>query len=1290
MDKSERKEVNNPRQNANPLSILTFWWILKLFVVGYKKELEEDDLYSPLREDKSSYLGQRIVKNWEREVKICEKKKDNSKPSLIRVLFKCFGKILINGGLGLFVLEFGIRIVQPFLLARILRYFSGNRQDWSTGIHYYAAAFCVVPLLDAVIIHWAIQTFTHLGMKVRVACCTLIYRKILRLSNSVLENETSVGQMINFLSNDVNRLDYFVIAIHYLWIGPLQVFVIAYLTFREIGLGAITGMIAFLLCIPLQIFLGRKVSRLTSVSAKKTDNRLRLMNQIINGVEVIKMYVWEVPYSLLVEKARRKEVDVIKKYSIVEQIGLTLDMYFPRVGLFIAILTYVLTGNNVDAEKVFMTTAFYTILRDSMTTGFAISVHQLAEALVSIRRLEKFMTYPEISVPQKVQNQVATQSVPIYLKNVTARWDNSRDNDTLQNIHLTVEAGSFIAVIGQIGSGKSSLLQVILRELSLTEGVLETNGKISFADQRPWIFASSIRQNILFGQSMNEARYNEVIRVCQLTRDIDLFTHKDRTMAGERGINLSGGQRARINLARALYTDADIYLLDDPLSAVDTHVGSRIVDECIHGFLKGKTIILVTHQIQYLKAADQIIVMNNGSIQAKGSFEELQSMNLDSMKVFEEIEDKEEFGEAETKIEKKRTMGETKKEDAVAEQEPVEVAETRSKGKMSSNVFFSYWKASRNIFLVLLMTIMFISSQSIASGSDYLVAFWVNTEMASWVRSDNGTMGFQWSGPLSRNEIIYIYSGLTMGIACIYVAQTFTYYAVCMRASKNLHAQMFRSIVRAVMYFYNTNPAGRILNRFSKDIGIIDKKMPFTMFDVIIMFLNFMGTIVILGTVSVWLLIPTCVIIVLFYYMRVVYISTSRAVKRMEGTTRSPVFDHVGATLQGLTTIRAFKAEKIVTTEFDNHQDLHTSTWFIFISLSRAFGLYIEAFCLIYIAVITIMFFVFEDLAIAGDIGLVITQVSAVVGILQWGIRQTGELENQMTSVERVLEYSKLEEEPFLDSIPEKKPPEEWPTKGLVEFRGVRLKYGPKSTCVLNGINFVIKPKEKVGVVGRTGAGKTSLISALFRLAYIEGEIIIDGIPTNEIALHDFRSKISIIPQEPVLFGGSLRRNLDPFDEYSDNVLWEALGEVEIRETISEMAAGLNSKVSEEGSNFSVGQRQLLCLVRALIRNNKIMVLDEATANVDPQTDSLIQQTVRKKFVDCTVITIAHRLNTIMDSDKILVMDQGCLVEYDHPYVLLQKKGYFYNMVQQTGAAMANSLSEVAKNCFYKNNEAVS
>ncbi|XP_076227568.1 putative multidrug resistance-associated protein lethal(2)03659 isoform X2 [Nomia melanderi] len=1093
--------------------------------------------------------------------------------------------------------------------------------------------------------------------------------------------------MVNFLSNDVNRLNYFVFGIHYLWIGPIQMILITYLIFREIGFGAITGMIAFILGIPLQMYFGRKVLRLTDGSAKKTDDRLSLMNQIIAGVEVIKMYVWEVPYSLLVEKARRKEVDVIKKYSIIEQFGLTFDAYVPRVGLFITILTYVLSGHSIDVEKVFMTTAFYAILRSSMTIGFALSVHQLAEAIVSIRRLEKFMMHPERSVPQERPNEMASQSMPVYLKNVTARWDEFREY-TLQNVNLSIKAGDFIVVIGQIGSGKSSLLQAILRELPLEEGVLEVHGKISFADQQSWLFASSVKQNILFDQPMNEARYNEVIRVCQLTKDLESLSHGDRTMVGERGINLSGGQRARINLARAVYADADIYLLDDPLSAVDPHVGSRIVQDCISGYLSNKTRILITHQIQYLKSADQIIVMSNGRIAAKGSFEELQNTNLDIMKIFQDVEESKEAKEPEERKEKKLVENAKEEADAVRSEEPIEVAETRTVGKISGRVLLAYLKASKSVLLVVAMVAFFVMSQGMASGSDYMLAYWVNAEVASFVSTENGTMDFQWSDPLPRHGLIYLYSGLTMGIVVAYMLQTFVYYAVCMRASKNLHAAMFRSIVRAAMYFYNTNPVGRILNRFSIDIGIIDKRLPFTMFDVIVMSLTFVGAIVIVASVSFWLLIPTFILITILYYMRVVYITTSRAVKRLEGVTRSPVFDHVGATLQGLTTIRAFKAEASVTRDFDNHQDLHSSAWFIFISISRAFGLYIETLCMVYIALITIIFLVFDDLAVAGDIGLVITQITSIIGILQWGMRQTAELENMMTSIERVLEYSNLEEEPFLDSNEDQKPPEKWPTKGLVQFKDVKLKYGPKSAYVLKNINFTIMPKEKVGVIGRTGAGKSSLISALFRLAYIEGEITIDDIATHTVALRDFRSKISIIPQTPVLFAGSLRRNLDPFDEYTDTVLWEALEEVELKETISEMAAGLNTKVAEEGSNFSVGQRQLLCLVRALIRNNKIMVLDEATANVDPQTDSLIQQTVRKKFMDCTVFTIAHRLNTVMDSDKIIVMDQGSLVEFDHPYVLLQKKGYFYDMVQKTGAAMANSLTEVAKNCFYRKNEA--
>lgn len=361
-------------------------------------------------------------------------------------------------------------------------------------------------------------------------------------------------------------------------------------------------------------------------------------------------------------------------------------------------------------------------------------------------------------------------------------------------------------------------------------------------------------------------------------------------------------------------------------------------------------------------------------------------------------------------------------------------------------------------------------------------------------------------------------------------------------------------------------------------------------------------------------------------------------------SARSPIFDLLGASLQGLATIRAFNAEKILMADLCSHQDVHSSACFLFLSTSRAFGFYIDIICQLYIGAIIIVFTLIDDLAVVGNIGLIITQVMALTNMLQWGIRQTAELESQLTAIERILEYSRLDEEPMIDSKPETKPPDDWPTKGLVKFKDVSLKYNHRGAYILRNISFTITPEEKIGIVGRTGAGKSSLINALFRLACVEGEIVIDGISTGAIALHDFRSKISIIPQEPFLFTGSLRRNLDPFDQYSDAALWQALQDVELKETISEMAAGLNTKVSDEGSNFSVGQKQLLCLARAIVKNNRIMVLDEATANIDPYTDSLIQKTVRTKFINCTVFTIAHRLNTIMDSDRIFVMDAGHLV----------------------------------------------
>jgi ATP-binding cassette subfamily C (CFTR/MRP) protein 4 len=466
-------------------------------------------------------------------------------------------------------------------------------------------------------------------------------------------------------------------------------------------------------------------------------------------------------------------------------------------------------------------------------------------------------------------------------------------------------------------------------------------------------------------------------------------------------------------------------------------------------------------------------------------------------------------------------------------------------------------------------------------------------------------------------------------------------------------------------------------------MGAIDEMLPVALMDCIQIGLTLMGIIIVVGLVNVYLMIPTFIVGIIFYKIRVFYLSTSRSVKRLEGVTRSPVFAHLNASLQGLTTIRAFEAEQILSKEFDNHQDLHSSAWYLFISSSRAFGFWLDIVCLIYISVVTFSFLIMGSNTFGGNVGLAITQAIGLTGMFQWGMRQSAELENQMTSVERVLEYTNAPQEAALESPPEKKPSKDWPHKGQITFKNFYLRYSLDSPHVLKDLNIKIESMEKIGIVGRTGAGKSSLIGALFRLAVNEGSIFVDDLDINDLGLHELRSKLSIIPQEPVLFSGTMRKNLDPFDEYPDHALWNALDEVELKDAVEDLPGGLNSKMSEGGSNFSVGQRQLVCLARAIVRNNKVLVLDEATANVDPQTDALIQNTIRNKFRMCTVLTIAHRLNTVMDSDKVLVMDAGKMVEFDHPYNLLKNKdGFLYKMVDQTGKATADLLHSVAAESY--------
>ncbi|KAH0544123.1 probable multidrug resistance-associated protein lethal(2)03659 [Cotesia glomerata] len=1296
------EKKKNPREGVSLLSSLTFAWVLKIFWKGYKRDLEVGDLFRPLNEHKSSLLGDKLAEAWDKEIQNYEKTNSKKVPSLRRALFKVFSGQIALYAIPNMIMELGIRTVQPIALAYLIRYFTKSEMSKSEAFLYAGGViFCSASYIF--IVHPYMLAVFHIGMKIRIACCSLIYRKSLKLSRSALE-ETTVGQAVNLLSNDVNRFDSAAIFLHDLWVSPLVTIVVTYMMYQEVGVSALIGVSLMLIFIPLQGWLGKKSSTLRLRTAKRTDKRVNLTSEIVSGIQAIKMYAWEYPFSDLIKNIRKKETNVIRHASFLRGITMSFIMFLSRLALFITILSYVLSDNQLTAETVFMVAAYYGVLQSIMTIYIPQGITQMAEVLVTINRLEKFLMSDEIELVNDIRNgdcimkeenateidnlKGKTDFGSLTFHNVCAKWLDSDDEDTLKGINLDIKSGQLVAIVGQVGSGKTSLLNAILKELPVHTGTVDVCGKIAYASQEPWLFAGSVRQNILFGRPWDAKKYDKVVKVCQLRRDFSLFPYGDKTIVGERGVSLSGGQRARINLARAVYSDAPLFLLDDPLSAVDAHVGKHMFEECIEKYLHGKTRILVTHQIQFLSNVEKIIVMKDGTIIAEGSYDKLVEMGVDFGRILESASENDE----EKTLNKSNSHNNSRstsisslsslKNNEIDHAEPEKVEETRSYQSIGGYVYSSYFKAGGNCCILLLIVLLFISSQFAASGGDFFIAFWVNLEQnnsknftfGQFSHAENSTSG------LSENDryiCIYIFSALTVLTIVLSLVRSFAFFELCVTASKRLHDKMFRNISRATMRFFNTNPSGRILNRFSKDIGAIDELLPMAMIDCIQIGLSLVGIIVVVSIANVWLILPTFLVCVIFYILRVIYISTSRSVKRLEGITRSPVFNHLSATLHGLSTIRSFNAEEILIKEFDHHQDLHSSAWYIFIASSRSFGFWLDIFCLLYVTCVTMSFLILSDddnnTYKGGDVGLAITQSIGLTGMFQWGMRQSAEVENQMTSVERVLEYTNIESEPALESLPSKKPKDDWPTRGKIEFKKVYLSYSPLEPPVLKNLNFTIEPREKIGVVGRTGAGKSSLISALFRLANIEGNIEIDGIDTAKIGLHDFRAKISIIPQEPFLFSGSLRKNLDPFEQYSDHILWSALEDVELKDM------GLDEHINEGGSNLSVGQRQLVCLARAIVRNNKILVLDEATANVDPRTDEFIQKAIRRKFADCTVLTIAHRLNTVLDSDRILVMDAGSVVEFDHPHILFQKEnGDLSNMVRETGEMMTEALKKIA------------
>nr|XP_020740072.1 multidrug resistance-associated protein 4 isoform X2 [Odocoileus virginianus texanus] len=1210
----------------SPFLLIFNRWLNPLFKIGHKRRLEEDDMYSVLPEDRSQHLGEELQGYWDQEVLRAEK--DARKPSLTKAIIKCYWKSYVV--LGIFTLiEESTRVVQPIILGKIIGYFENYDPSDSAALyeaHGYAGVLSACTLVLAILHHLYFYHVQCAGMRLRVAMCHMIYRKALRLSNSAM-GKTTTGQIVNLLSNDVNKFDQVTIFLHFLWAGPLQAIVVTALLWMEIGISCLAGMAVLIVLLPLQSCIGKLFSSLRSKTAAFTDTRIRTMNEVITGIRIIKMYAWEKSFADLITNLRRKEISKILRSSYLRGMNLASFFVASKIIVFVTFTTYVLLGNVITASRVFVAVSLYGAVRLTVTLFFPSAVEKASEAFVSIRRIKNFLLLDEIT---QFHSQLPSDGKMIVnVQDCTAFWDKASDTPTLQGLSFTVRPGELLAVVGPVGAGKSSLLSAVLGELPLNQGQVSVHGRIAYVSQQPWVFSGTVRSNILFGKKYEKERYEKVIKACALKKDLQLLEDGDLTMIGDRGTTLSGGQKARVNLARAVYQDADIYLLDDPLSAVDAEVSRHLFELCICQALHEKIRILVTHQLQYLKAASQILILKD----------------TENVQV---------------------TLTE----------------ETRSEGKVGFKAYKNYFTAGAHWFIIIFLILVNLAAQVSYVLQDWWLSYWANQQSALNV-TVNGQGNV--TEKLDLNWYLGIYSGLTASTVLFGVARSLLVFFVLVSSSQTLHNQMFESILRAPVLFFDRNPIGRILNRFSKDIGHMDDLLPLTFLDFIQTFLQVIGVVGVAVAVIPWIAIPLVPLGIVFFVLRRYFLETSRDVKRLESTTRSPVFSHLSSSLQGLWTIRAYKAEQRFQELFDAHQDLHSEAWFLFLTTSRWFAVRLDAICAVFVIVVAFGSLILAKTLDAGQVGLALSYALMLMGMFQWCVRQSAEVENMMISVERVIEYTDLEKEAPWEY--QKRPLPSWPHEGMIIFDNVNFSYSLDGPLVLKHVTALIKSKEKIGIVGRTGAGKSSLIAALFRLSEPEGKIWIDKILTTEIGLHDLRKKMSIIPQEPVLFTGTMRKNLDPFNEHSDEDLWNALEEVQLREAIEDLPGKMDTELAESGSNFSVGQRQLVCLARAILRKNRILIIDEATANVDPRTDELIQKKIREKFAHCTVLTIAHRLNTIIDSDKIMVLDSGRLKEYDEPYVLLQNRdSLFYKMVQQLGKAEAAALTETAKQVYFKRN----
>ncbi|KAL0070194.1 hypothetical protein AAF712_002684 [Marasmius tenuissimus] len=1313
-------------------------------LMSFERRKRESDAYNQSLDDGTARPPVALAVWWtllgkaEERAQSWRKRTKRAKPSLALAcndaVFWWFG----FGGFCRLLADVGI-MTSPLLVKAIIAFAGDSHQKLSEGqplpsigpgvglaIGLWAVQICI-SLLNAQAYHRGYTT----GVILRAALIHALFARSLKLTSRARSARgLTAGRLTSMISTDVSRIDFCMAYFHMAFTAPVQMIICLIILCVNLGYSALPGFAFFLLFSPLQGKITKMLFLLRKRSMVWTDRRISLLQELLGSMRIIKLFAWEHPFLQRVEKFRTEEMKFLRSRLMFRSINNALGFALPTLSAVLSFIVYALTGHSLEPSVIFSSLSLFNLLRTPLTF-LPVSLSAMADAYNAFSRVQEVFLAEVITEETKIDPAL---DVAISVNDAHFTWDAPPTTNTkkasappsksiaaavtekvkgllhdtpapktsvthekeagkvdpnekgldpedrifkLKNVNLSVPRGQLCAIVGPIGAGKSSLLQGLVGEMHKTRGEVVFGESVGYCPQTSWIQSATIRDNITFGQPFDEEKYWKVVEAACLLPDFEMLTPDgDLTEVGEKGISLSGGQKQRINIARALYFGSKVTLFDDPLSALDAHVAKDVFENVMQKALAGTTRIVVTHALHFLPYMDYIITLNNGSIVEEGTYSDLIARGGAFARFIEE------FGSngPQDDLDKERSQTERKEgtpaKDKEKKEKPTKKVmqlEDRNVGSVSFKTYMNFFRAGRLPFTFPLFVIAVLFFQ----GSSVLSPYWL-----VWWQED--TFSFAQGVYMA----IYAILGFAQAFGLFSMGAVFALFTF--NASRTLHRNALRRVMHAPVAFFDTTPLGRIMNRFSKDIDTLDNVVGEAMRQFLGTIVQVIGSIVLVSIIIPWFLIAVVFVLVLYYWITIFYRASARELKRLDAVLRSSLYSHFSESMSGLTTIRAYGESDRFRKENAFRTNVENRAYWLSVSNQRWLSVRLDFLGSIMVFAVAIMAVGTRFSISPAQTGAVLSYMLVVQQAFGWAVRQSAEVENNMNAVERILYYTNEVEQEPPHEIPDNKPPTSWPQTGSIEMGDVVVSYRPGLPPVLKGVSLNIRGGEHIGIVGRTGAGKSTITMALYRtVELLSGFIRIDGIDVSKIGLTDLRKALAIIPQEPILFSGDLRANLDPFGEYDDAVLWDALKRSWLLDTtksdgLSSSSAttvyeaspnrlSLDSKIEEGGANLSVGQRSLVSLARALVKNSKIIIMDEATASVDFETDRNIQDTIQTEFADRTLLCIAHRLRTIIGYDRICVLDGGQVKEFDSPEALWGKQdGIFRGMCERSGISLAD------------------